>query len=163
MKKLILIRHAKSSWQSNASSDFDRPLNDRGKADAPRMGEYLSALEFRPDQFYTSSAVRAEATAKLIAKEIGYDPELLIADRRLYLADVPHLQSIMREFSDDWECVFLIGHNPTITDCANALANDELENMPTCGVYGIELNIDSWRKLRNGAGSKLFFQAPKLL
>ena len=163
MKKLVLIRHAKSSWQSNAQSDFDRPLNDRGKSDAPRMGEYLLSLEIKPDQFYASSAARAVSTAKLIAKEIDYDPELIIADKRLYLADVAHLQSIMREFSDDWDCIFLIGHNPTITDCANGLTNDELENIPTCGVYGIELKIDSWRKLRNGVGTKLFFQAPKLL
>ena len=163
MKKLILIRHAKSSWQSTATSDFDRPLNDRGKEDAPRMGEYLASLDLKPDQFYASSAVRAAYTARLIAKAMDFDPEAIVADRRLYLADVAHMQSIMREFSDNWECVFLMGHNPTLTDCANALANDELENIPTCGIYGIELNIDSWRKLRNGVGKRLFFQAPKLL
>ena len=127
------------------------------------MGEYLASLDIKPNQFYSSSAVRAEATSRLIAKAIDFDSEAIITDRRLYLADVPHMQSIMREFSNDWECVFVLGHNPTLTDCANALANDELENIPTCGVYGIELNIDSWRKLRNGVGKRLFFQAPKLL
>lgn len=163
MKKLILIRHAKSSWESTATADYDRPLSERGKTDAPRIAEFLAAKKLEPDQFFTSSALRAHTTAKLISKDIGFEQEAIMADRRLYLADVPHLQSIMREFSDDWDCIFLLGHNPTITECANLLANDELENIPTCGVYGIALNIDTWSRLHNGVGTKLFFQAPKLL
>lgn len=163
MKKLFLIRHAKSSWDSSASSDFDRPLNDQGKTDVPGMAEFLCEQGIVPDQFFTSSAVRAYGTAKLIAKGINFEMDQILSDRRLYLADVNHLQSMMRGFSDDWNCVFLLGHNPTITECANLLTNDHLENIPTCGIYGIELHIDSWLKLRNGIGSKLFFQSPKML
>jgi len=163
VKKLYLIRHAKSSWSSSAASDYDRPLNDRGASDAPKMAEYLKSQNILPDQIVCSSALRAHTTARLLAKGMGISNESILADRRIYLAELNQLQSIMREFSDDWETVFLVAHNPTITDCVNGLANDELENLPTCGVYGIELAIDSWLKLRNGVGQKVFFKVPKEL
>jgi len=146
-----------------ASSDFDRPINDRGIVDAPLMAAFLKEEGVFPDQIFCSSAVRAFMTAKLIAKGIGISDQSILADRRMYLADVNQMQSIFREFSDEWESVFVVGHNPTITDCANALTGDDVENVPTCGVYGIELNVDSWLKLRNGVGRRLFFKVPKEL
>lgn len=161
MKKLYLIRHAKSSWSSSAASDYDRPLNDRGVSDATRMAEFLKSQSIFPDEIVCSSALRAHTTARLLLKGLEISPELILADRRIYLADLNQLQSIMREFSDDWDTVFLVAHNPTITDCVNGLADDQLENVPTCGVYGMELAIDSWLKLRNGIGEKVFFKVPK--
>ena len=163
MKILYLVRHAKSSWSSSASSDYDRPLNDRGTSDAPRMAEFLKSHSIVPDQIVCSSALRAHTTARLLAKGLNLSDELISADRRIYLADLNLLQSLMREFSDDWNTVLLVAHNPTITDCANGLANDQLENLPTCGIYGVELEIDSWLKLRNGVGKKVFFKGPKEL
>jgi phosphohistidine phosphatase len=163
MKHLYLVRHAKSSWDSSAASDFDRPLNDRGASDAPKMAMYLKENGIVPDLIFCSAAVRTHKTAMVIAKGLGLASDKIMPDRRLYMADVNHVQSLMREFSDEWNCVYVVGHNPTITECANSLSGDSLENIPTCGVYAMELDIDSWRKLRPGIAKKVFFQAPKLL
>lgn len=163
MKTLYLIRHAKSAWDSSAVSDFDRPLNDRGKSDVPRMTAFLRASKIRVDQIISSSAIRANSTARLIARGLEMDESSVLLDRRIYLADVHQLQSILREISDEWQSVMLVGHNPTLTDCANALTGDSLNNLPTCSVYGVELAIDSWLKLRNGVGKRTLFQVPKAL
>lgn len=163
MKTLYLIRHAKSAWDSSASTDFDRPLNERGLSDAPRMAAFLRAQQIVPDQIVSSSAIRANTTARLIARGLDQDESTVMQDRRIYLADVHQLQSILREFPDSWESVMVIGHNPTLTDCANALTGDVLNNLPTCSVYGIRLAIDSWLKLRNGVGERILYQVPKEL
>ncbi|MCG8526466.1 MAG: histidine phosphatase family protein [Opitutales bacterium] len=163
MKKLLLVRHAKSSWDAQVSSDFDRPLNDRGKGDAPRVAEFLKSQGFLPDQIYSSAAVRAATTAKMLAKGLELEQEKLTFDERIYMADLNHLQAILREIPDELETIYLVGHNPTITDCANALCGDSLDNIPTCGTYAMELDIESWKMLRSGVGKKLFFQRPKEL
>ena len=163
MKTLVLIRHAKSSWDSKAETDFDRPLSDRGRKDAPRIAAFLAGKDLEPNQIVTSPAARALTTARMIAEGIGLGEDRILEDRRIYLADLHHLQSIMREFSEDWECVYVVGHNPTFTEAANALAADDIDNLPTCGVYAVRLRIDQWVKLRNGVGERLFFQRPKEL
>jgi len=162
-KKLILLRHAKSSWDANVNTDFERPLNDRGKMDAPRMAEFFSQQSIPIDLIYSSSAVRAVTTAKVFRSQLGVSEARFIEDERVYRAGVNQLQALLRELHDDWNSVMVVGHNPTMTDCANALCDDEVENIPTCGIYAMELDIDSWRKSMNGVGRKLFFQRPKSL
>ena len=101
MKTLVLIRHAKSSWDSKAETDFDRPLSDRGRKDAPRIAAFLAGKDLEPNQIVTSPAARALTTARMIAGGIGLEEDRILEDRRIYLADLHHLQSIMREFSED--------------------------------------------------------------
>jgi len=91
VKRLFLIRHAKSSWDSSASSDFDRPLNDRGLSDAPKMADYLKTEGILPDFILCSAALRAQTTAKLLIQKMGLDVGILQEDRQLYLADVNQL------------------------------------------------------------------------
>lgn len=161
MKRLTLIRHAKSSWAEPMTSDFDRELNGRGEKNAPEMGRRLKARGFNPDAMVASPARRALRTAKIIAKEIGFCEESLVTDRRIYEASVGDLAAVARELDDKWERVIMVGHNPGFTDFANWLANCGIHNVPTCGVVDIECDISSWSELGAGSGRLLDFDFPK--
>lgn len=163
MKTLYIIRHAKSSWDDTDRSDFERPLNDRGKRDAPRMGGRLKEKGINPDLILASPAKRALSTAKRIAKAIGYPKDRIKTDRSLYHAHEETMLSILQEMKDKYNTVFLIGHNPGLTDFVNSLRNDEmdLDNVPTCGIVAFKLPIESWKQLTWGSGGILFFDYPK--
>jgi phosphohistidine phosphatase len=161
MKTVYLIRHAKSSWDDEDLADFDRPLNDRGEKDAPRMGKRLHDRAVVPDVIYSSPALRAITTAKIIAEHIGYAAKNIKADRRMYNADEDMLLEIMNSVPDGNNCIFMVAHNPGITAFANALFTQSIENIPTTGVVAGELNINSWRSAKWGAGNQLFFDYPK--
>lgn len=161
MKHLILIRHAKSSWDEPALSDIDRPLNHRGKRDAPLMGGLLKARGLVPDRIVSSPAKRARKTAKLIAREIGYDAEAIDIRGSVYMQGVPALLTLVQGLSDGWERVYLIGHNPDLTDLLNALADESIDNVPTCGIAAIEFAVESWSHIMAGAGRLALFDYPK--
>ena len=161
MKNLTLIRHAKSSWKYPELSDFDRPLNKRGKKNAPYMGERLAKLKIFPDRIITSPAARALATAKMIAKAIKYPSKQLIADQRVYLSSARELLSVIREVDDSCKEVFLIGHNPSITDLANNLSYESIENIPTTGVARVRFDLDTWEQVSDGTGKLVLFDYPK--
>lgn len=161
MKRLTLIRHAKSSWGEPMSTDFDRELNERGEKNAPEMGRRLKALGFNPGAMVSSPARRALRTAKAVSKEIGFTPGGLRTDRRIYEASVGDLAAVGRELEDVWDHVILVGHNPGFTDFANWIADCGIQNIPTCGVVDIECDISSWRELGAGSGRLLDFDFPK--
>jgi phosphohistidine phosphatase len=161
MKNLIVIRHAKSSWDDPSLADIDRPLNQRGKRDAPLMGSILRLRELTPDRMVSSPAKRARKTAKLIAKEVGYDTEAIDLRENLYLAEAPALVELIRALDDAWSRVYLIGHNPGLTGLVSRLAGENLAHLPTCGVASIEFAVDSWAHLMKGAGRLAFFDYPK--
>jgi len=161
MKRLYLVRHAKSSWKNPDLSDFDRPLNKRGKRDAPLMGEYLKNNREAPELIISSPARRALKTAKIIAKEIGLSPKRILTNETLYLADVPTLVTIIRQIEDSLDAVMLFGHNPGLTMLANYLTDHPVENIPTCGVFCIEFAANSWREISAGGGSVVFFHYPR--
>ncbi|MEN8130184.1 MAG: histidine phosphatase family protein [Pseudomonadota bacterium] len=161
MKTLTIVRHAKSSWKYPELDDFDRPLNNRGKTDAPLTGRRLKELEISPDLIITSSANRALTTAKVIAKMIGYPKKKLVADKQVYMADSEDVLTVLRQVNDANKDVFIIGHNPTLTDLANELTGEYIGNVPTCGVVRMTLDIDSWRDLKPGKGSLVLFDYPK--
>ena len=161
MKTVYLIRHAKSSWDDEDLDDFDRPLNDRGEKDAPRMGKRLKARAVVPDMIYSSPALRALTTAKIIAESVGYPVKSIQTDRRMYNADEDMLLEIMLGVPDQNNCIFMFAHNPGITAFANALFNQSIENIPTTGIVAGELNINSWRSAKWGVGKQLFFDYPK--
>jgi phosphohistidine phosphatase len=161
MKQLYLIRHAKSSWKDPDLTDMERPLNKRGKHDAPFMGERLSRYNVQPDLIISSPANRALSTAKLIAKEIGYPNKRIAANESAYLAGVQALLTIIRGIDASYSRVMLFGHNPGLTELAVYLSKHQVENIPTCGVFCIDFHVDSWRDVSEGNGIFAFFDYPK--
>ncbi len=164
MKTLYLIRHAKSSWDDLELTDIERPLNERGKKDAPRMGKRLKEKNVFPDIMLSSPARRALETCKVIAKTLGFAEEKIKTDKRLYHADEDQLLRIIREIedlNDKEEVVMIFGHNPGLTVFANLLLNEHIENIPTCGVVGSIVRVKAWKETTFGSGEIKFFDFPK--
>lgn len=161
MKKLYLIRHAKSSWRDLMQGDIDRPLNKRGKSDAPFMGKRLKKYGVQPDLLISSPAKRARKTARTVAREIGYPPKKIIFADKIYFGDLDDIFGIIRNISDSDKTVILVGHNPDITMLAEALTGRQVGNIPTCGIFCIDFKIESWREAVPGNGSFVFFDYPK--
>lgn len=165
MKTLYLVRHAKSSWDNPEQSDFDRPLNERGKKNAPRMAKRLKEKHVTPDVMLSSPAERALATCKEFARVLKFPEDKIKTDKRLYHANEDQILKVIQELKDSprdsEEVVILFGHNPGLTEFANALLNEDLENIPTCGVVAATLDITDWKDARFGFGEMEFFDYPK--
>jgi phosphohistidine phosphatase len=165
MKTLYIIRHAKSSWDDPDLSDFERPLNKRGKKDAPNMARRLKEKRVTPDVMISSPATRAFETCKEFAKILGFDSDHIKSDRRLYHANEDQLLTVIRELKDrkrdDEEIVLLFGHNPGLTEFANMLLNGYIDSIPTCGIVKATLNINRWQDANFGCGQIDFFDYPK--
>ena len=161
MKTLYLIRHAKSSWKNDELTDFERPLNERGKRDAPFMGKLLHEQKIRPDAIISSPALRALTTARIIATELKYDLKYIATDGLLYEADFRSMMSVVNGIDDSLATVIIVGHNPGITFLANSLTEAAIENIPTCGVVGINLDGGRWRTIHPGSATLKFFEQPK--
>lgn len=145
MKTLYLVRHAKSSWDDPSLHDSDRPLNKRGKRDAPFMAKLFADRGLRPDALVSSPAVRAFTTARHFAKALGLQKEDIVQKNGIYEATSGELLRIVQELRDEWDTVLLFGHNPTFTLFANQFAGRHIDNIPTCGVVKISGPVDSWR------------------
>lgn len=161
MKKLYIIRHAKSSWENFTVPDFDRPLNDRGKADAPEMAKRLIERKIKIDAFVSSPAKRAKKTAKLFAKAFDVKEEDIILLDRLYEASVATFFEVVTTLSDKFDSVAIFSHNPGITDFVNRLCNARVDNMPTSSVFAIEIDIKKWHDFKDEEKKFLFFDYPK--
>jgi len=153
MKTLLLMRHAKSSWDNNELSDFDRPLNSRGRRDAPRMGQLLAQEDLTPDLIVTSAARRAATTAELVALAAGYGGDIHYT-RELYLADTDTYLELAREIASDVNGLLLVGHNPDMEALVSLLAGHE-ERMPTAALAHFRLAIDHWSALTEETGGEL--------
>lgn len=145
MKTLLLLRHAKSSWKDASLEDHDRPLNRRGKKAAPRMARLLREEGLRPDLIVSSTAVRAETTARVVADGIGDVPVEL--RKQLYLAEPERYISVLNELASDANTILMVGHNPGIEDLVNQLTGED-ELMPTAALARVELPIEAWTDLR---------------
>ena len=161
LRRLTLLRHAKSSWQEAGTSDHDRPLNQRGQQDAPVMGRRLLARGSRPSLILSSSAVRARHTAQVIARELGYPAEFLQREPELYLATPEQIMAVVARQADSFRDIIVCGHNPGLTELANRLTGGEIDNIPTCGMAVIDLGIDSWPDITTASGSLQLFDYPK--
>lgn len=163
MKTLYIIRHAKSSWDDLDQSDYDRPLNERGKRDAPRMGKRLKEKEIHPDIILSSPAKRACSTGKRIAEILKYPKNNIKTIKALYHADEVTLLETLKKVNDNCDVVMLIGHNPGLTEFVNTISEDEtsIDNIPTCGIVAFEFKIDSWKEIKWAMGKMLFFDYPK--
>ena len=143
-KTLTIVRHAKSSWKDAGLSDRERPLNRRGKRDAPEMGRRIDAANIRPSLILSSPAVRAFTTAKIIAAQIGYPKEFLQREPDLYLASVDTLIDVVARQDEKFNNIMLFGHNPGLTDFVNYLVPGLTDNLPTAGVVAVEFDSDDW-------------------
>lgn len=162
MKKLYLIRHAKSSWAQTDLTDFDRPLNDRGKKDAPVMADRL--IKTRPDidALISSPALRAKSTAVLFSKELNIKEKKIIYVNELYHAGIHNFLSVIERANDDHKAIALFSHNPGITDFANTLVSQfQIDNIPTCGIFAIEADVKKWKDFAKSDKNFLFFDYPK--
>jgi phosphohistidine phosphatase len=161
MKTLVLIRHAKSSWKFPELKDAERPLKKRGLKEAPLMGKVLKDIPITPDRIVSSPAVRAQTTAQLIAKEYGIDETRVLTLPGLYMGTESQLLQEIRSIGDDYNVVFLIGHNPGLMDLAVSLTGEKIENLPTGGAFGIEFHCHSWEEAGTENAKKIFFEFPK--
>lgn len=161
MKRLYLIRHAKSSWEDPRLADFDRPLNERGKKDAPRMGKRLAQEGHVPDVLLSSPARRAFSTAKRIGCQLGFRKKDIRQDIHLYHADESQLLRTVQALADKANSVMLFGHNPGLTEFATLLCRHDFRNIPTCGVVCIDFRVNSWKEVKYNQGTLLFFDYPK--
>ncbi len=162
MKQAYFVRHAKSSWDNPALADEDRPLNARGKRDAPYMASMMLLKEQPADLLVSSPAVRAVRTARAFRKAFGLKKKALISDNRLYLASPQMMIDVLRELPDYVETPYIFGHNPGMTDLANYFSDDILENVPTCGVFRISCDIDEWYEFNNANSRRTAFYYPKM-
>ena len=153
MRTLLILRHAKSSWDNARLSDHDRPLNGRGKADAPRVGQLLRDEELTPDLIVTSSAKRALATAEAAAIASDYDNEITVT-RALYHAGVEDCLELLADLPGDPQRVMIVGHNPTWEMLVEHLTG-KIEVMPTAAVAQIALPLASWSELDEDTTGKL--------
>ena len=161
MKTLYLIRHAKSSWKEISLRDFDRPLNSRGKKDAPEMGLRLKNSKINPDAIVTSPANRACTTAFSIAKELNFESNDIQLDASIYEASASTLLRVINKQKDIINVLFLVGHNPGITYLAELLSNESFGNIPTCAVVGITFPFDNWELISGGTGTCSYYNYPK--
>jgi len=164
MKSIFLLRHAKSSWSNPGLEDQHRPLNKRGKRDAPLMGERLKARNEDLDIILTSPALRAITTAELFADACGFPAEKIVHESDLYFSGARSLQSIIINQDDQYRALMLVFHNPDITEFANSIdATNQIYNMPTCGIVKLVSDIYLWRDWSRSNTEFEYFDYPKKL
>jgi phosphohistidine phosphatase len=161
MKTLFLIRHAKSSWGNPQQNDFDRPLNERGKADAKMMAKRLKDKKISIDVFVSSPAVRAITTCEYFAKQYKQEKKSVILKSELYLAAPPVFEHVIEQLNDQFEHAVLFSHNNGITEFANTLTDARVDDMPTCSVFAIKVNAKSWKQFKQAKKDFWFFDYPK--
>ena len=161
MKTLLIIRHAKSSWDLGTLNDFDRSLNERGKKDAPVMAQRLLDKKINIDAFVSSPAKRAKKTAELFCKVYDKNKDNIIFISALYHATPEIFFEVIDQLNDDFTNVAIFAHNPGITEFVNELVEDVMiDNMPTCSVFAIKINIAKWKDFAKAKKELLFFEYP---
>ena len=163
MKTIILVRHAKSSWDDFSLKDEDRPLTDRGKKNAPEMARRLLKKKIPIDAILSSPAKRAKSTAELFAKEYDIAKKKIILIPELYMASSDAFIRTIRNAPEKADSIALFSHNEGITQFANALSEARIDHMPTCSVFAVKVDIDSWNNFEPGKTEFYFFDYPKSL
>lgn len=160
-KMLILVRHAKSDWGNPSLDDFDRPLNNRGKQDAPAMAERLHDKGIKIDAFIASPAKRAKKTASIFAKKYGVDKDDVIFRDELYGAGENIFYDVIDTAKNKFDNIAIFSHNPGITDFANLLTSTRIDNIPTCGVFAVKADCRTWSAFKEAKKEFYFFYYPK--
>jgi phosphohistidine phosphatase len=162
-KTLILVRHAKSSWKDASLADIDRPLNKRGRRNAPAMGAWLANLGKVPDLIVSSPAARARATAEFFAEAVGIETKDIEVEQDLYFAGTDGMIRALERVDDRHDRVMMVGHNPVMTRLLNQLTGSDVWNMPTSAVAVIGFDMESWGLVDATEGMLLAYQTPKTL
>ena len=160
MKKLFLIRHAKSDWSNYLLNDFDRGLNNRGLKDAPFMAKLLENKKIIPDLIISSPALRTKLTLELLLEKIDYKNEI-IYDKSIYEAPYFNLKKVINNVNEQFDILFLVGHNPGLCDLANFLCEESFENIPTCAIVEIDFDTNSWKNMKKENSKLISFEYPK--
>ncbi|MBX9666804.1 MAG: histidine phosphatase family protein [Candidatus Obscuribacterales bacterium] len=161
MKHLFLLRHAKSSWDHPGLADFDRPLNERGQKAAPKMGKVIVEKKVKPEIILCSPAKRTIETAKLVLESSKLKTDITY-EKRIYDASTRTLIDILKSQNSDIASILLIGHNPGMSDLLTELTG-ESEHFPTAALAMIQLKIESWNRIKDGAGSLNWILRPREL
>lgn len=157
MKRLYLMRHAKSDWSDGSLDDIDRPLNHRGEKAAPFMAKFLRRASYLIDALITSPAERALRTAEAVAEEFGLSPRV---DTRIYEASVGMLFEVISGIDDRNPSAMLVGHDPAMSGGVRALTGNALP-LPTAAVAVIDLSVESWTAIEPNAGKLCVLLKPK--
>lgn len=162
MRRLTLLRHAKTEAQHSGQEDWDRVLEPRGQKDAPEMARRLRERKLKPDLVIASPAVRAITTAQIFARELHLPATKLQQDERLYLASPKVLKEVIRELGGTAHHLMIVGHNPGLTEFADRVsAEREIDNMPTCAIYTLEFDLAEWSELEWDSGVNAELDYPK--
>ncbi|HLE52187.1 MAG TPA: histidine phosphatase family protein [Anaerolineales bacterium] len=153
LKSLLILRHAKSSWDEPGLADIDRPLNKRGKRDAPHIGFLLREEGIVPDLILCSPALRARKTAEAVAENCGFEGEIEIQDS-FYPGHPADYLEVVGHLPDQYLCVMVVGHNPGLEELLTTLT-DESVALPTAALAQISLPIHTWRDLTDEVTGKL--------
>jgi phosphohistidine phosphatase len=160
MKRVYLVRHAKSSKDLPGIEDRGRPLNKRGKKEVARIGRRLKKTGVLAQMIYSSPAKRALDTAKGIAKTMGFPEKKIKVVRGIYNSSIPKLLKVIKSTSDRAQAILIFGHNPEFFNLVNYLSPEKVEGFPPCGAFGIDFKIDRWRKVARKKGKINFFASP---
>lgn len=161
MKTLYIVRHAKSDWGHEGLKDIDRPLNQRGYGDAYLMSKNFFKAHGAPELLVSSTAIRAISTAMIFARSFGYHENAILILENIYEVQAATLKKVINGFDDKKNRIMLFGHNPGLTNLFNDVSDSFADNIPTCGIIGIEFNAASWSKVFSSEGKTLFSDFPK--
>lgn len=160
MKTLTILRHAKSSWKDLSLADFERPLNKRGKRDAPFMAKKFQEKGHIPSLILSSPSTRTRLTVDAFVPML---PTTQVRfEERIYEAHAQNLLKLIRKQTDEIASLMLVGHNPGLTDLVNYFAIDHIDNVPTTGLLQFEFSVTSWQQLNAQVANLVYFEYPKL-
>ncbi|WP_353814695.1 SixA phosphatase family protein [Agromyces sp. SYSU T00266] len=159
MKTLVLVRHAKSAWGDPALADHDRPLNDRGRRDAPEMAGRLRERGVVPEAIRSSTALRARTTAEAMVAALELPADVLELDERLYGAGPDTILGVVAELGEEVGTAMVVAHDPGMSDLAYRLSG-EIEHMPTCAVAEFRFAVWSWSEIPDAAAVAVHLDTP---
>ncbi len=160
-KQLLIVRHAKSDWNDASLSDFNRPLNNRGLKDAPKISDKLLKNSFHPDLVISSPALRALSTCEIVCKQLGIDELQIETNSNIYEASYQQLLKIINNNDNNFDKVAIFGHNNAVTDLTVYLTDADIFNIPTSGMVLISFPFDDWKMVSKGTGKVVFYEYPK--
>ncbi len=163
VKRLYILRHAKSDWSDSKLDDFERGLKKRGKNDIKLISLWLKKHNVKPDLVISSPAKRAKKTLEILRDILNIKKDNIRFDKNIYEANVKYLIDMLAKLDNKYKEVFLIGHNPSLNDLAEFFSDTIITNIPTSGVIAIEFNVKSWNEIKRKKGNIVFFEYPKKL
>lgn len=160
-KVLLIVRHAQAEQTNNVQKDFSRELTTTGYADASRIGRHLASKKLMPDAVFSSPAHRARTTTQLMTEQLGFNYDLIVFDEEIYEASARKLMQLINSLEETYTQVMIVGHNPHLTYLAEYLTQQEIGNIPTCGVAAIEFVNQPWKEVSNGTGKLAWLEYPE--